>query len=74
VRMFKNRVPKKIYEAKRDEITGEFKKLNNKELYDLYFMGDQSKKNKMARHMARIGERRGAYRISVGRTEGNRPL
>ena len=68
------RVLRKIYGAKRDKITGEWSKLNNNELYDLFFMGYQSKKKKWAGHMARIGERRGAYRISVGRTEGNRPL
>jgi len=45
--VFENRVRRKIYGAKRDEITGEWIKLNNTELYDLYFMGDQSKKNKM---------------------------
>ena len=74
VRVFENRVLRKTYGAKRDEITGEWRKLNNKELYDLYFMSDQSKKIRWAGHMARIGERRGAYRISVGRTGGNRPL
>jgi len=47
VRVFKNRVLRKIYGATRDEITGEGRKLNNKELYDLYFMRHQSKKNKM---------------------------
>ena len=47
VRVFKNRVLRKIYWAKRDEITGEWRRLKNKELYDLYFMGDQSKENKM---------------------------
>jgi hypothetical protein len=47
VRIFKNRVLRKIYGTKRDEISGEWRKLNSKELYDLYFLGDQSKKNKM---------------------------
>jgi hypothetical protein len=47
VRVFENRVLRNIHGAKRDEITGDWRKLNNKELYDLYFMGDQSKKNKM---------------------------
>jgi hypothetical protein len=49
VRMFENWVLKKIHEVKRDELKGELRKLNNKELYDLYFIGNQSKKNKMAR-------------------------
>ena len=45
--MFEKRVLRKIYGAKRDEITWEWRKLNNKDLYDLYLKGDQSKKNKM---------------------------
>ena len=47
MRVFENRVLRKIYGVKRDEITGERRKLNNKELCNLYLMGHQNKKNKM---------------------------
>jgi hypothetical protein len=46
-RVFENRVLRKIYGVKREEITGEWRKLNNKELCDLYLMGHKNKKNKM---------------------------
>jgi hypothetical protein len=61
------------------EVKGERRRPHNKELYALYsspniISGDQVKKTEMAGHVARMGERRGAYRALVGKPEGRRPL
>jgi hypothetical protein len=56
----------KIFGSKRDKVTGEWRKLHNEELNDLYSspnLVDQIKKNEMDRHVAHTGERRGAYRV-----------
>jgi hypothetical protein len=71
--VFGKRVLWKIFGPKRDEVTGEWRKLHNKELCALY-SGDQVKKTEMAGHVARMGESRGVYRILVGKPEGRRPL
>jgi hypothetical protein len=52
MRFFENRVPRRIFEPKRDEVTGECRKLHNEELNDLYsytqiYSGDQIQKNEM---------------------------
>jgi hypothetical protein len=70
LRVFENRVLRKIFGPKRDEVTGEWRKLHDKELRDLY----SSKKMKWAVHVARMGEKRNAYRLLVGKPEGKRPL
>jgi hypothetical protein len=64
---------------KRDEITGEWRRLHNEELNDLYSSPNiiwviKSRRMRWAGHVARMGEGRGAYRILVGRTEGRRPF
>jgi hypothetical protein len=64
---------------KRDEATGECRRLHNEELNDLYSSSNiirviKSRRQKWAGHVARMGERRGADRILVGRPEGRRPL
>jgi hypothetical protein len=64
---------------KRDEVTGEWRRLHNKELYALYSSPNiirviKSRKLRWAGHVARTGERRGAYRALVGNPEGRRPL
>ena len=70
---------KRIFGPKRDEVTGEWRRLRNEEIYDLYFSRNifrviKSKKMRWLGHVARMGERRDAYRILVGKPEGNRPL
>jgi hypothetical protein len=64
---------------KRDEVTGEWRRLHNKELYALYsspniIWGIKSRRLRWAGHVARMGERRGAYRALVEKPEGRRPL
>jgi hypothetical protein len=79
LRVFKNRVLRRILGPKRDKVTGEWRRLHNEELNDLYsspnvIRGIKSRRMRWARHVARMGERRSAYRILVGRLEGRRPL
>jgi hypothetical protein len=73
-----NRVLRKIFGSKSDEITGEWRRLHNK-LYDLYSSPNiiqviKSRRVRWVGHVAHMGEGRGAYRILVGRPEGRRPL
>jgi hypothetical protein len=79
LRVFKNRVPRRIFGPKRDEVTGEWRKLHNEELYNLYSSPDiirQVKSGRMrwAGHVARMGEKRKGYKVLVGKPEGKRPL
>jgi hypothetical protein len=72
-------VLRKIFEPKRDEVTGEWIKLHNEELRDLYSSPSIIRINKLrtmrwARHVTRMGEKRNAYRLLVGKPEGKRPL
>jgi hypothetical protein len=64
---------------KRDEVTGEWRKLHNKELHDLYSSPSvsriiKSRGIRWAGHVARMGEKRNAYRLLVGKPERKRPL
>ena len=77
--MFENRVLKKIFGPKRDEVTGEWRKLHNEELNDLYSSPNiirviKSRRMRWLGHVARMGERKGAYRVVVRKPEKNRPL
>ncbi|KAJ4446800.1 hypothetical protein ANN_13498 [Periplaneta americana] len=79
LRVFENKVLRKIFGAKRDEVTGERRKLHNAELQALYSSPDiirniKSRRLRCAGHVARTGESRNAYRVLVGRPEGKRPL
>jgi hypothetical protein len=79
LRVFENRVLRRIYGPKRDEVTGEWRKLHNKELYSLYSSPEiirqvKSRKMRWARHVARMGEEREVYKVWVGKPEGKRPL
>ncbi|KAJ4428123.1 hypothetical protein ANN_24137 [Periplaneta americana] len=79
LRVFENKVLRKIFGAKRDEVTGEWRKLHNTELHALYSSSDiirniKSRRLRWAGHVARMGESRNAYRVLVGRPEGKRPL
>jgi hypothetical protein len=60
-------------------VTGEWRKLHNKELHDLYSSSNiiriiKSRRMRWAGHVARMGEKRNAYRLLVGKPEGKRPL
>jgi hypothetical protein len=76
--VFENRVLRRIFGPKRDEATGEWRRLHNEELNDLHSSQSIIRviKSRMRRpgHVARMEEKRGAYRILVGRPEGRRPL
>ena len=77
--MFKNRVLRSIFGPKRDEVTGERRKLHNEELNDLYCSPNivrviNSRRIRWAGRVARMGEGRGVYRVLVGKSEGKRPL
>ncbi|KAJ4426748.1 hypothetical protein ANN_26547 [Periplaneta americana] len=79
LRVFENKVLRKIFGAKRDEVTGEWRKLHNAKLHALYSSPDiirniKSRSLRRAGHVAHMGESRNAYRVLVGRPEGKRPL
>jgi hypothetical protein len=79
LRLFENRVLKKIFGLKRDEVTGEWRKLHNEELHDLYSSPSiiriiKPRRMKWAGHVARMGEKRNVYRLLVGKPEKRRPL
>jgi hypothetical protein len=76
--MFENKVLR-IFGPKRDHMTGDWRKLHNEELHNLYSSSNiirmiQSRRRRWAGHVARMGETRNAYRILVGKPEGKRPL
>ena len=75
LRVFENRVLRKVFGPKRDEVTGRWRRLLNKELYALYSSPNiirvmKSRRLRWAGHVARMGERRGAYRVLLGKPEG----
>jgi len=79
LRVFENRVLRRKFGARRDEMTGEWRKLHNDELNDLYSSPNivrviKSRRMRWVGHVARMGDGRGIYRVLVGRPEGKRPL
>ena len=79
LRVFGSRVLREIFGPKREEVRDEWRKLHNEELNDLYcspniFRVIKSRRIRWAGHVARTGERRGVYRVLVGKPEGKRPL
>jgi hypothetical protein len=75
--VFKKRVPRRIFGPKRDEVTGEWRKLHNEELRDLYSSPSiiritKSRKMRWAGYVARMGEKRNVYRLLVEKPEGKR--
>ena len=77
--MFEKRVLRRIFGRKRDDVTRESKKLHNEELNDMYFSPNifrliKSRRMRWTGHVARMGERRGVYRVLVGKPEGKRLL
>jgi len=72
--MFENRVLRRIFGSKRDEVTGEWRKLYNEELNDLHFSPNitrmiKSRRMRWAGNVARMGENRDVYRVLVGKPE-----
>jgi hypothetical protein len=79
LRVFENRVLRRIFGPERNEVAGEWRRLHNKELYALYSSTNiirviKLKRLRWAGHVARMGERRGTYRVWWGKPEGRRPL
>jgi hypothetical protein len=75
--VFENRVLRKIFWSWRDEVRGEWRKLHNEELNDLHSSPNVGRVIKLrgmreVGHVARMGERRGIYRVLVGTPEGKR--
>jgi len=78
LKVFENRVLRGIFGPKRNEVTGEWRKLHNEELNDLYCSPNivrviKPRRMRWAGHVERKGERRGVYRVLVGKPEGKRP-
>jgi hypothetical protein len=77
--VFENRALRRIFGPKRHELTGELRKLHNEELHDLYSSPSiiriiTARRMRLAGHVARMGERRIAYRLLVRKPEERRPL
>jgi hypothetical protein len=77
--VFENRVLRRIFGPKRDEIAGERRNLHSEELRDLYSSPSiiriiKSRRMRWAGHVARMWEKRNAYRLLAGKPEGKRPL
>ena len=76
--MLENRVLRRIFGPKRDEVTVQWRKLHEEELNDLYspdiLRVIKSRKMRWTGHVARMRERRGGYRVLVGKPEGKIPL
>jgi hypothetical protein len=77
--VFENRVLRRIFGPKRDEVIGGWRKLHNEELHNLHCSPSiiriiKSRRMGWAGHVARMGEKRNAYRILVGNPEENRSL
>jgi hypothetical protein len=69
----------RIFGPKTDEVTGDWRKLHNEELHNLYSSPNiirmiTSRRMRWAGHVARMGAKKNAYRILVGKSEGKRPL
>ena len=79
LRVFENRVLRRVFGPKRDEVTGEWRKLHNEELRDLYSLPNivrvvTSRRMRWAGLVGRMREGRGVHRVLVGKPEGKRPL
>ena len=78
LRVFKDRVLRGIFGPKKDDITGEWRRLHNEELYDLHslptiFRVIKLRRMRLAEHVARMGEQRCTQRFG-GKPEGKRPF
>jgi hypothetical protein len=77
--VFENRVLRRIFGPKRDEVTRESRKLHNEELHNLYSSPDiirqvKSRRMRWEGHVAHMGEERKVYKVLVGKPKGKRPL
>ena len=77
--MFENMVLRRVFGPKRDEVTGEWRKLYKEELRNLYSLPNtvrvvKSRRMRWAGHVARMGEGIGVHRVLVGKPEGKRPV
>ena len=73
--MFKNMVLRRIFGPRRDEVMGEWRRLRNEELNDLYSSPNiNAGRMRWVGRVARMGEERGVYRVLLGKPEGRRPL
>jgi len=79
LKVLENRVLRRIFGSKREEVTVEWRKLRNEELNNLFLSANifwviKSRRSRWVGHVARMGERRGIYRVLVGKPEGKSPL
>ena len=79
LRVFENMLLRRIFGPRRDEVTGEWRRLHNEELNDLYCSPNmvrviKSRRMRRVGHVAHMGEVRGVYRVLLGKPEGRRPL
>jgi len=79
LRVFENMVLRSIFGPRREEVTGEWRRLHNEELNGLYSSPNilrviKSRRMRWAGQVAHMGEERGVYRVLVGKPEGKRPL
>jgi len=79
LRVFENVVLRRLFGPRRDEVTGEWRRLHNEDLNDLYCSPNivrviKSRRMRWAGHVASMGEERVVYRVLVGKPEGRRPL
>jgi hypothetical protein len=77
--MFENRMLRRLFGLKRDELMGDWRKLHNEVLHNLYSSPSiirmtKSRRTKWAGHVAKMGEKNNAYRIMVGKPKGKTPL
>jgi hypothetical protein len=79
LRVSENMVPRRIFGPKRDEVTGELRKVHNEDLSDLYSLPNivrviKSKRVRWEGHVAHVGERRGSSRVLVEKLDGKRQI
>jgi hypothetical protein len=79
LRVFENRLLRRIYGPKRDGVTAGWRKLHSEELHNLYSSPSiiriiKSRRMRWAGHLARMGEKKNVYRLLVGKLERKRPL
>ena len=79
LRVFNNMMLRRIFEPRWDKVTRELRRLHNEELNDLYSSPNflqviKSRRMRWAGHVVQMGEKRGVYRVLVGKPEGKKPL